>query len=139
MGRCASEPRPTLWSPGAHLLTTANFPLYSLVYDTLVSYDQELNSQPRLAANWTWSTDYRELRLRLDPGVTFHRPPLTSFNVKFNLERLRDPSAGSQWLNYARLMQVVAPTPDSVVIGSMPPPAAPSTRSPLPRSPIPKR
>ena len=100
-----------------HLLAPSNYPLYNLVYDTLVTYDAQLNPLPRLAANWTWSADYRELRLQLRPGVTFHTGrPLTSADVKFNLERLRDPAAASQWLNYARLMQVTTPTPDSVVI-----------------------
>jgi hypothetical protein len=33
---------PHLWLPG-------NFPLYNLIYDTLLVYDQELNPQPRLA------------------------------------------------------------------------------------------
>lgn len=61
-----------------HLLTDGNLPLYNLVYDTLVTYDLQLNVQPRLATGWTWSADFRELTLQLRPGVTFHtgRPGL---------------------------------------------------------------
>lgn len=42
--------------------------------------------------------------------------PFTSEDARFNLERLRNPTVGSQWLNYARLMNVEAPTPDTLTI-----------------------
>jgi peptide/nickel transport system substrate-binding protein len=100
-----------------YLLAQGNFPLYNLVYDTLLVYDQQLNPQPRLATSWTWSPDFHELTLQLRPGVTFHTGrPFTSDDVRFNLERLRDPSVASQWLNYAQLMQVSTPSADTVVI-----------------------
>jgi peptide/nickel transport system substrate-binding protein len=94
-----------------------NFPLYNLVYDTLLVYDQQLNPRPRLALSWAWSSDYRQLDVQLRPGVTFHSGrPFTSDDVKFNLEQLRDPAAASQWLPYARLMQVSTPGPETVRI-----------------------
>jgi peptide/nickel transport system substrate-binding protein len=100
-----------------YLLAPGNYPLYNLVYDTLLVYDQQLNPQPRLATSWTWSPDFLQLTLQLRPGVTFHTGrPFTSDDVRFNLERLRDPAVASQWLNYAKLMQITTPSPDSVVI-----------------------
>ena len=42
-----------------YLLTWANFQFSNLIYDTLVVYDRQLNPQPRLATNWTWSADFR--------------------------------------------------------------------------------
>lgn len=100
-----------------YLFLPANFPLYNLVYDTLLVYDQQLNPHPRLATNWTWSPDFRQLTLSLRPGVTFHTGrPFTSDDVRFNFEHLRDPSVASQWLNYAKLMQISTPTSDTVVI-----------------------
>src|SRR5262249_9669569 len=87
-----------------HLFTPGNLALYHLVYDSLVSYDEQLDPQPRLATSWAWSDDYRQLRLQLRQGVQFHTGrPFTSDDAKFNLERLRDAADGSQWLNYARL------------------------------------
>jgi peptide/nickel transport system substrate-binding protein len=100
-----------------YLFLPANYPLYNLVYDTLVVYDQELNPHPRLAASWSWSPDFRVLTLQLRPGVTFHTGrPFTSDDVRFNFEHLRDPAVASQWFNYANLMQISTPTSDTVVI-----------------------
>jgi peptide/nickel transport system substrate-binding protein len=111
------KPEDIILAGAPHLLTTGNFPLYNLVYDTLLVYDQQLNPQPRLATTWVWSPNFRELTLQLRPGVTFHTGrPFTSNDAKFNLERLRDPAVGSQWLNYAQLMRVEAPAPDTLVI-----------------------
>jgi peptide/nickel transport system substrate-binding protein len=110
-------PADILASGVPYLLAPGNHPLYNLVYDTLLVYDQQLNPQPRLATDWTWSPDYLQLTLHLRPGVTFHTGrPFTSDDVRFNLERLRDPAVASQWLNYAKLMQIATPTPDTVVI-----------------------
>jgi peptide/nickel transport system substrate-binding protein len=98
-------------------LAPGNFPLYNLVYDTLLVYDQQLNPRPRLATSWTWSPDFLRLTLQLRSGVTFHTGrPFTSDDVRFSLEHLRDPALGSQWLHYAQLMHVSTPTPDTVVL-----------------------
>src|SRR5262245_40040916 len=101
------KPEDILLTGFPHLLTPANFQICNLVYDTLVVYDQQLRPQPRLATSWGWSSDYRQLTFQLRQGVTFHTGrPFTSEDAKFNLERLRDPSIGSQLRNYAELMQV---------------------------------
>jgi peptide/nickel transport system substrate-binding protein len=98
-------------------LVTYNQFLYSLVYDTLVSYDANLNPQPGLATSWEWSPDFLQLTLKLRAGVKFHSGrPFTSADARFNLERLRDPAANSQLLNYAREMQVETPDPGTLVI-----------------------
>ena len=100
-----------------HFLTPANLPLSNLIYDTLVVYDRQLNLQPRLATDWTWSADFRQLTFQLRQGVRFHTGrAFTSDDAKFNIERLRDPSVGSQLRNYAELMHVAAPSPDKLVI-----------------------
>jgi peptide/nickel transport system substrate-binding protein len=98
-------------------LTPANGHLFTLIYDTLVAYDTQLTPQPRLATGWEWSPDARRLTLRLRSGVTFHSGrPFTSGDAKFTLERLRDPTVGSQWRNYADLMHVTTPNPTTLVI-----------------------
>ncbi len=103
-----------------------NARLNTLVYDTLVRYDTQLNVQPGLATSWEWSSDFLRLTLRLRPGVKFHTGrPFTSADAKFNLERVRNPAVNSQWLNYASRMQVDAPDPATLVINY----AAPSKSS----------
>ena len=99
------------------LLTAANVHLFTLLYDTLVSYDAQLTPQPRLATSWQWSTDARRLTLTLRPGVKFHTArPFTSADAKFNLEHLREPAVGSQWRTYANAMHISTPDPSTLVI-----------------------
>jgi peptide/nickel transport system substrate-binding protein len=112
-----AKPEDILLGAFPYLLAPANFQLSNLVYDTLVVYDRQLNPQPRLATSWTWSADFRQLTLQLRQGVRFHTGrPFTSDDAKFNLERLRDPSAGSQLRGYAESMHIAAPSPDTLVI-----------------------
>jgi peptide/nickel transport system substrate-binding protein len=100
-----------------HVLPPGNTPLYNLVYNTLVRYDQQFHPQPELATAWEWSADFLQLTLKLRPDVTFHSGrPFTSDDARLNLERLREPSVGSQLRNYAQLMHVASPAPDELVI-----------------------
>ena len=102
---------------GRYLLSAANVHLYALVYDTLVSYDTQLNPRPRLATRWEWSSDARRLTLSLRSGVKFHTGrAFTSDDVKFNLEHLREPAVGSQWRNYANAMHISTPDATTLVI-----------------------
>ena len=69
------------------LNTPGNYPLYNLVYDTLIRYDAQLNPQPRLATSWMWSSDFRQLTLQLRSGVTFHTGrAFTSDDVNFSIQ-----------------------------------------------------
>ncbi|HEY1293056.1 MAG TPA: ABC transporter substrate-binding protein, partial [Chloroflexota bacterium] len=111
------KPEDILLAGVPHALVPGNLPLYNLVYDRLVKYDQQFQAQPQLASGWSWSSDYRELTLQLRGDVTFHTGrPFTSEDARFNLERLRDAAAGSQMRNYAQLMRVATPASDRLVI-----------------------
>jgi peptide/nickel transport system substrate-binding protein len=95
----------------------ANFCLYTLAYDTLVAYDSQLQLQPRLASAWEWSADFRQITLHLRPNVQFHSGrPFTSADAKANLERLADPTLGSQMLNYATQMHIETPDSSTLII-----------------------
>jgi peptide/nickel transport system substrate-binding protein len=110
-------PSDILFAGVPFLNTPGQYPLYNLVYDTLIRYDERLHPQPRLATSWTWSSDFRQLTLQLRSGVTFHTGRLfTSEDVRFNIEHLQDSTVPSQWTNYVQLMQVSTPSPDSVII-----------------------
>ncbi|MBV9581841.1 MAG: ABC transporter substrate-binding protein [Chloroflexi bacterium] len=66
-----------------------------LVYDRLVTYDDQLKPQPMLAESWDLSPDYTQIQLHLRPGVTWHTGrEFTSDDVKWNLVRVQDPGAG---------------------------------------------
>jgi len=62
------------------------------VYDPLVSYDEQLQTQPELAESWEQSSDARQIKLNLRKGVQFHSGrEFTSDDVRYNLQRLVDP------------------------------------------------
>jgi len=91
--------------------------LDSLVYDALVANDAQLQPQPRLPTSWQWSSDFRQLTIKLRSGARFHTgAAFTSADAKFNLERLRDPSLGSQWTSYAQQMHIDASDPGTLII-----------------------
>jgi peptide/nickel transport system substrate-binding protein len=99
------------------VVTASNFEFNSMVYDTLVRYDADLNPQPALATSWTWSSDFRRLTLAMRSGVQFHSGRLfTSQDARSNLERLRSPLVGSQWRGYAESMHVETPDDGTLVI-----------------------
>jgi peptide/nickel transport system substrate-binding protein len=112
-----SQPGDIVPSLAPPLGTIFNTALVNLIYDRLVTYDRKLDVQPSLATSWEWSPDYLLLTLHLREGVKFHTGrPFTSADVKFNLERVSDPAANSQWLNYARAMHIDTPDLATVVI-----------------------
>jgi peptide/nickel transport system substrate-binding protein len=65
------------------------------IYDRLTQYDETLQPQPRLAERWDISTDYRQVKLNLRWGLTFHNgKEFTSDDVKWSIMRVRDPGVG---------------------------------------------
>jgi peptide/nickel transport system substrate-binding protein len=65
------------------------------IYDTLVTYDKDLNEQPQLAESWE-VRDPQTYVFKLRRGVTFHDgTPFDAAAVKWNIERHLDPSTAS--------------------------------------------
>ena len=65
------------------------------VFDRLTVYDDKLKPQPMLAESWDVSTDCKQIKLNLRKGVQFHSGrEFTSDDVKYNLQRARDPKVG---------------------------------------------
>jgi len=87
------------WSPN-------NSATVGMCYDALITYNDNLQPQPRLAESWDLSQDGRQIKLNLRKGVHFHTGrEFTSDDVQYNLLRARDPknpfaavvAAGSAW------------------------------------------
>lgn len=68
------------------------------LYDTLVSFDDELDPVPGLAEAWEPSFDQRTFTFRLRQGAAFHDGrPVTAADVKATLERISAPGSTSDF------------------------------------------
>jgi peptide/nickel transport system substrate-binding protein len=66
-----------------------------LAFDRLTQYDLQWKPQPMLAESWDLSADASQVKLKLHSGVQFHSGrELTSDDVKYTFERIRDPKVG---------------------------------------------
>jgi len=92
-------------------ITTGN------IFDRLVAYDIKLQPQPMLAESWDVSADYKQVKLNLRKGVQWQTGrELTSEDVKYNLQRGRDPKAGSgTYVNQAKWFDTFE-TPDKYTL-----------------------
>jgi peptide/nickel transport system substrate-binding protein len=71
--------------------------LQSMVYETLVTTNENLEIVPALAASWT-QPDATTYVFSLQPGVTFSNGrAMTADDVVGSLQRLIDPATGSYW------------------------------------------
>jgi glutathione transport system substrate-binding protein len=89
------------------------------LYDTLVNVDFDLTTiTPGLAESWHVSPDGKTYTFVLKRGVKFHSgKPLTAQDVKFTLDRWRDPATASPTrLRVAEIEEVTAPDDRTVVI-----------------------
>ena len=82
---------------------------YGTVYERLVDYDNQLQAQPMLAEAWEFSSDFKQLKLSLRKGVTWHSGrDFTSADVKWNLQRIGDKKvANGQWYLFAAWFQAI--------------------------------
>jgi peptide/nickel transport system substrate-binding protein len=66
-----------------------------LAYDRLIQYDLKFQPQPMLAESWDVSSDAKQIKFNLRKGVQFHSGrEMTSDDVKWTLERIKDPKIG---------------------------------------------
>jgi peptide/nickel transport system substrate-binding protein len=81
------------------------YELVGLSYDRLTAYDLQRKPTPMLAESWEVSNDEMQIKFNLRKNVQFHSGrEFTSDDVKYSLERIRDPKLGvgqlalqSQW------------------------------------------
>jgi len=68
------------------------------LYDTLVTFDDDLDPAPGVAEGWEPSFDQQTFTFTLREGVTFHDGrPVTSADVKATLERISAPGSTSDF------------------------------------------
>jgi len=75
--------------------------IFMLVYDPLVRYDENYNPVASLAESWTLSDDQLTWTFQLKEGVVWHDgEPLTSEDVKYTYELMRDSGLGYLFSSY---------------------------------------
>ena len=63
-----------------------------VIYDRLVTFDDQLKFNPQLAESWTVAEDLKSVEFKLRAGATFHDgTPVNAEAIKFNVERMMDP------------------------------------------------
>jgi peptide/nickel transport system substrate-binding protein len=73
---------------------------YEHAYESLTTYDEQLNVLPALAARWEIAADQRTYTFHLRPGVKFHNgQTLIGDDVKYSIERVLDPRTASPFRN----------------------------------------
>ena len=72
---------------------TSGHVVESLLFTPLVGFDRKLSPVAGLAQSWSTSLDSRSFSFQLDPRATFDDgTPVTARDVRFTIERIRDPS-----------------------------------------------
>src|SRR5215207_946524 len=90
-----------------------------LFFDKLIDIDPNGVAQPKLATSWEMAPDFKQFKLNLRQGVMFHSGrELTSADVKWNLDRTHDSTAGNGNLPplFAFLKEVETPDKYAVVL-----------------------
>jgi peptide/nickel transport system substrate-binding protein len=87
--------QPIVQTDPALISSDAEVFVANAVFDYLVDIDAQSNPVPRLATGWIISEDGLTYTFELTEGVTFHDgSPLTSADVVWTFDRLRDPELG---------------------------------------------
>jgi peptide/nickel transport system substrate-binding protein len=92
---------------------SASFDVGGLIYNGLVTRDNDLNHVGDLAESWEFSTDCRELTFRLRPNVRWHDGrPFTSADVMFTYETMINPKTPTAYREGFKVVESVE-TPDA--------------------------
>lgn len=99
-------------------LRMGTYVLTHLLYDSLISLDDNGQPHPALAQSWHRSDNGKTLTLHLVKGVTFHDgKPFTAQDVAFSLNYAKDPANGANILPLAKMIgSIDTPNDDTVVL-----------------------
>jgi ABC-type transport system substrate-binding protein len=88
-----------------------------MIYDTLLTYDQDGKLIPGLASAWR-AVDASTYQFTLRQGVTWHSgDPFTSDDVLFTFQRITDPAVGAYNAGrFKSVSKIETPDPNTVVV-----------------------
>ncbi|MCE5209728.1 MAG: ABC transporter substrate-binding protein [Chloroflexi bacterium] len=85
-----------------HLQTAfSSFLVLDFIFESLFTYDVDMNLVGQLAEDWSWSEDGKILTVKLRPNVVFHNgDTMDAEDVKFSLDRVLDEATGASGRSY---------------------------------------
>src|SRR6266481_2375785 len=96
----------------------------SLIFDTLVSLDNDGKPKPKLALSWSSSDDFRVWTFKLRPDVKFHDgTPFNAQAVAWNFARQKDPKNNCRCAFYIANILTVEAKDDLTVVYTLKDPA----------------
>ena len=96
----------------------------SLIFDTLVSLDNDGKAKPKLALSWSSSDDFRVWTFKLRPDVKFHDgTPFNAQAVAWTFARLKDPKNNCRCAFYVANTLNVEAKDDLTVVYTLKDPA----------------
>jgi peptide/nickel transport system substrate-binding protein len=92
------------------------YEFFMLIYDSLVIYNENYESVPNLATEWSHSDDNLTWTFKLQEGVKWHDgQPFTSADVKFTYELMMDTGLGYMYSSYLTGITDIQ-TPDDLTV-----------------------
>ena len=107
----------TGYDPALQSLSTV-YTINGLIFDTLLEVEPDGTLAPSLAESWTVSPDELTYTFKIRSDVVFHNGrSMTADDVKYTLDRLRDPETNSPRRGvYSSVASVEAPDATTVVV-----------------------
>jgi peptide/nickel transport system substrate-binding protein len=100
-----------------HVTNSQSYATIWSVYDRLTQYDLDLKPRPMLAESWDLGSDYKQIKFNLRKGAQFHTGrEVTSEDVKYSVERVRDPKILAGFLGSYSKWFTSIDTPDKYTV-----------------------
>ncbi|HEU0168325.1 MAG TPA: ABC transporter substrate-binding protein, partial [Chloroflexota bacterium] len=100
-----------------HVTSSPGYDVVYAIFDRLTEYDLKQKPQPQLAESWDINPNYTTFKLNLRKGVMFHNGrELTSDDIKWNVERVRDPKLPNALLGIQSKWFTQIDTPDKYTV-----------------------
>jgi peptide/nickel transport system substrate-binding protein len=113
-------------------VVVADFEVFTLNYDLLVNYGEDIEPVPGFAESWTQSTDGKTWTFKIRPGMKWSDgQPATSEDARYTYQLVLDATAKSEastdgfylgqgylepYLTNAGIVSVAAPDPETLVV-----------------------
>jgi peptide/nickel transport system substrate-binding protein len=99
----------------------------SLMFEGLVGLDGKLEPVPRLAESWEVAPDGKTITFKLQPKAKWHDgQPVTSADVAFTFEAIRNTTGATAWKAYMAPVQSVTTPDERTVVVTYAEPYAPA-------------